>query len=103
MKYGVQNLDNLLNKSLKSYKCKSPTAFSFLLNWKMFENFKLSQYDHVKDYFAINNIDIQFIPILTDKSTSFDKRVNSLKAQIERICDKNNSKINLISYRLHYF
>ena len=99
MKYGIQNLDNLLNRSLKSYKPETPTAFSFLLNWKMFENFKLSQYNEIRHMFEINKIDIQFIPILTDKSSSFDKRVNSLKSQIERICDKNNSKINLISYR----
>ena len=99
MKYGVKNIDNLLNKSLKSYKPKTPTAFCFLMNWKMYENYKLTQYNDIKHMFSSNKIDIQFIPILTDKSTSFDRRVNSLKAQIERICDKNNSKINLISFR----
>jgi hypothetical protein len=95
----MKNVDHLLNKSLKNFKSSCPTAFSFLMNWKMFENFKLTQYDDVKRAFARNNIDIQFVPILTDKSTTIEKRVNSLKAQIERLCDKHNSKVNLISYR----
>lgn len=99
MNYRVNNIDNLLNKSLRHYRSKNPTAFAFLMNWKMYENFKLTQYNDVIKMFKKNSIDIQMIPILTDKSTSFDKRVNYLKSQIERICDKHNSKVNLISYR----
>ena len=99
MRYRVNNIDNLLNKSLKHYRSKNPTAFAFFMNWKMYENFKLTQYNDLIRMFRKNDINIQMIPILTDKSTSFDKRVNSLKSQIERICDKNDSKVNLISYR----
>ena len=99
MTYRVKNVENLLNKSLRNFKPECPTAFSFLMNWKMYENFKLAQYNDIKQHFSLNNIDIQFIPILTDKSTSFEKRANQLKGHIERICDKHNSKINLISYR----
>lgn len=91
--------NKLLNRSLKEFKLKSPVAFVFNLNWKHYENFKTSQYDYLINNFRLRGINLELVPIITDRSSHFDKRLNQFKNKIEKLCDLKSSKVSVIAYR----
>jgi hypothetical protein len=93
-------MNRYFNKKLKEAVVKNPVIFIYHMNWKIYENFGLSQYNHIKAQFKANNIDIELLPILTDKRTDIENRIKQVKNGIERVVDKYESKASIIAYSL---
>jgi len=91
--------NKLLNRKLKQFKLKAPVAFVFNLNWKHFENFKLSQYEYIVKNFELRGINLTLLPIITNRSTHFEKRLDDFKNKIEKLCDIKSEKASVIAYR----
>lgn len=87
-----------LNRALKSFPMRSPVIFTYHINWKTFENFGFEQFAHVKRQFKKHDIDIEFVPILTDKTTFLEHRVAQLKRGVEKIVDKYNEKAHIVAW-----
>lgn len=77
---------------------KNPVVLTFHLNWKMYQNFQLTQFQHIVNMFKINGINLELLPIITNNQSDFDKRVDQFKKGIEKICDKYDRKANVIGY-----
>lgn len=92
------NAGKLLNRQLKEFTLKKPVVFTFNLNWKVYENFGLEQFNHIKTQFAMRNINVELLPILTSHRTDLENRVNQFKKGIEKICDKYDSKAHVVGY-----
>ena len=90
----------ILNSKLNHKSIKAPVVIAFNINWKVFQHFQYQQYQHVKDSFEKNNINVEFIPILTDSRTDLDDRIKQFSEQISAICDKYESKVHVVSYSL---
>jgi hypothetical protein len=86
------------NHLLRSFRPKSPTIFTFHINWKVYENFKLSQFNYVQQQFKNYGLMVEMLPIITSKNSSLDKRVKQFKIDVERIVDKYQQKANVIGY-----
>ena len=94
------NVSKLLNNKLNHISIKSPVVFTFNINWKVYENFNIEQYIHIKNIFAKNNLNIELLPILTDQRTDIENRVNQFSKGMSKICDKYESRAHVIAYSL---
>jgi len=90
--------NKLLNLSLKNFKLNSPVAFVFNINWKVFETFKMSQFEYIKKYFRLNGINLTLLPIVTDITTTLEARLDQFKSKLEGICDRHSEKCSVIAY-----
>jgi triacylglycerol esterase/lipase EstA (alpha/beta hydrolase family) len=93
-------MNRYFNQKLKQAVYKNPVIFTFHLNWKIYENFGLSSYNHIIANFKANNINVELLPILTDKRTDIESRIKQVKRGIEKIVDKYERKATVISYSL---
>ena len=48
----------------------------------------------------INNINIELLPIFTDKRSDINNRIKQIKSGVEKIVDKYGKKAHIISYSL---
>ncbi len=94
------NNAKMYNKKLAQTILDKPVIFTFHMNWKVFENFGLEPYSHIKAQFKANNINVELLPIFTDKRSDFDTRIKQVKTGIEKIVDKYGTKAHLVSYSL---
>lgn len=94
------NVSKSLNKKLSNFSLKSPIIFTFNIDWKIYQNFKLEQFNHVKKSFEKNNVKVELLPVITDHRTDIDSRVNQFSKEISRICDKYEDKAHLVAYSL---
>lgn len=81
----------------KNFIQKNKVIFTFHINWKVFNKFGLLQYQHIINQFANNGIKIDLLPILTDRNSFIELRVDQFKKKLERMLD-NGEKANVISY-----
>lgn len=87
------------SKNLKKFKLKSPVIFTFHINWKVYENLQLNHWEPVKKLFEENGVEnFEFLPILTDRQTHMENRVNQFKKGLERIVDKYEQKAHVVGY-----
>jgi hypothetical protein len=90
--------NNTLNTLLRKYSPKNPVIFTFHLNWKVYENFQTEQFRYIQTLFENNRIKIELLPILTDKKSTMESRIDQFKRGVEKIVDKYNRKAHIVAY-----
>jgi len=94
------NISKLFNKKLNNIKLNRPLVFTFNIDWKIFQQFKLEQFQHIKRSFEKNNVIVEFLPIKVDHRTDLESRVKQFSKGISKICDKYQEKVHLVAYSL---
>jgi hypothetical protein len=93
------NTSSVYSKFLRKFKIDSPVIFTFHLNWKVYENIGLEQFNHIKQGFLSRGVkNIELLPILTDKKSDLESRVKQFKRGTERIADKYGKKAHVVGY-----
>lgn len=88
----------LTNKLLKEFTPKSPVVFAFHINRRVYEHLGLRQYEYIRNSFLLHNLNVEFLPILTDHNTYIENRLKQFKKGLERIVDKHERKVHVIGY-----